>query len=153
MAAQIALYQAELEGILGRGVERASRTETVGNWLGSRLAVSYGPVHSITSMAVGGVSLTPSQYGYDRNTIEPWGFSYVGPVTVVYDGGWEPPRNVPAKSAVVARTARWLNKRTDDDVGVEQSQVEGHNVKWMADGFTAEELKACERLRAPDLAG
>lgn len=153
--AQITLYQGELEALLGRGVERASRTETrTLSLYSTRFDARYGPVESITSVTVGGAAVPPTNYYRDRNGMELWAAYYLNTVLVVtYIGGWDAPDNLPAKSAVKARTARWLNKRTDDDVGAEQTAVEGHTVKWMPDAFTPAELAACERLRAPDQAG
>ena len=154
LTTQIALYQAELEGLLGRAVERAERTETWPGWTGAKVYASHGPVHGVVSVTVGGLPLTTSQYGWDRYGFEaPYSYYPSSTLVVVYDGGWDAPRNQPAKNAVMARTARWLNKRTDDDVGTKASAVEGHSVTWMDDGFTEGELRACDRLRAPDQAG
>lgn len=153
--AQIVLYQAELESLLGRAVERASRTETRTLDIHSvRFDARHGPVHAITLVTVGGVTVPPASYYRDRNGMDLWAVYYTDTtLEVTYDGGWDEPDNLPAKNAVKARTARWLNKRTDDDVGVESSQVEGHTVKWMPDAFTETEMAACSRLRSPYLAG
>lgn len=179
--AQVALYQAELESILGRGVTSGDRSESrviyytgstldsadsgpyshVGEWTmqwggaGLRVAVERGPVASITSIVAGGSTLAPSFYTRTRDGAEVWGGTLVPgtDLVITYVGGHGPPKNLPAKQAVMARAGRWLNKRDDDDVGVESSAVEGHTVKWMPDAFTDAELRACNRLRAPDMAG
>lgn len=159
--AQVVLYQAELESILGRGVTKLSRVESVWCPLGvagtptaDRWYARRGPVHSITGITAGGLAVASTSYARNRNGAEVAGVWTDGTeVVVTYVGGWDAPDNLPAKSAVVARAARWLNRRRDDDVGTESSTVEGHSVKWMADSFTEAELRACSRLRAPDQAG
>lgn len=178
---QIDFYTAELEAILGRGVQLLERTESrviyytgsslestdsgpyshVGEWTmqwggaGLRVAVERGPVASITSIVAGGSTLAPSFYTRTRDGAEVWGGTLVPgtDLVITYVGGHGPPKNLPAKQAVMARAGRWLNKRDDDDVGVDSSAVEGHTVKWMPDAFTDAELRACNRLRAPDMAG
>lgn len=159
IAAQVALYQAELEAILGRGVTKEARVDTLPLPLaGSYWRARRGPVHEISGIEAGGVPLSTTYYARNRNGAELWGGTYGTYVegtdlVVSYVGGWDAPDNQPAKSAVLGRTARWWNKRADDDVGTESSSVEGHAVKWMPDAFTVAELNACERLRAPDLVG
>ncbi len=152
---QIAIYQADLEATLGRGVEKVARTETVlASCALDRFYARYGPVHAITSVTIGGIVQQASHYERSRDGLLLYsGFYEPGiDMVVVYLGGHDTPANLPAKGAVMARTARWLNKRTDDDVGTETSAVEGHSVKWMVDAFTEAELNACHRLRAPDFA-
>lgn len=169
LEAQIAFYQAELESILGRGVQLLERTETRviysdpvpyeqgGQWgsAGLRLIVERGPVASIASITSNAAVLDASSYTRIRDGAEVWGGSAIPgtDIVITYVGGHDSPKNLPAKQAVMARAGRWLNKRADDDVGVESSAVEGHTVKWMEDAFTDAELRACNRLRAPDMAG
>lgn len=154
---QIALYQAELEGILGRGVTRVTRTESVPLPLsGDRWTARRGPVHAIITVTSGEeVLVSGTGYARNRHGAEVWGGTWLAGTSLVvtYEGGWDDPDNRPAKQAVMARTARWWNRRSDDDVGVEQSTVEGHSVKWVEDAFSPSELRACSRLRAPDMAG
>lgn len=152
---QIALYQAELEAILGRAVTNRTHTETA-TWpvTSERWVVSGGPITSVTSVMVNGTALATTEFFPYRDSLAFYSWSAVpGSFTVTYVGGWDSPRNLPAKSTVIARTKRWWNKRADDDEGTESSSVEGHAVKWMPDAFTVAELNACERLRAPDMVG
>jgi hypothetical protein len=152
---QIALYQSELEAILGRAVTNRTHTQTA-TWpvATERFSVSGGPITSVTSVTVNGVALTTTEFAAYRDSLTFYTWSAIpGAFTVTYVGGWDAPRNLPAKSAVIGRTRRWWNKRADDDEGTESSSVEGHTVKWMPDAFTVAELNACERLRAPDMAG
>ncbi len=164
LVAQIALYQAELEGHLGRGVQRLDRTEVVPinappadpelyetpRWYARR-----GPVHSVAEITSGSTVLAATYYTRFRDGAVLLGGTMVEgtDLTVTYTGGWDTPDNLPAKLAIIARAGRWLNKRDDDDVGTESSSVEGHAVKWMVDAFTDAELDACSRLRSPDMAG
>ena len=153
---QIALYQAELEAILGRAVTNRTHVETASWPVNSeRWSVSGGPITSVTSVTVNGVPLVvTSEYAAFRDSLTFYTWTAVpGSFTVTYVGGWAAPRNLPARSAILARTKRWWNKRSDDDEGTESSSVEGHAVKWMPDAFTVAELNACERLRAPDMVG
>lgn len=168
--AQVALYQGELESILGRGVTLAVRTESIPiltrtdglrglppriGEVGNRWYARRGPVRSITSITAGSAVMLPANYTRTRDGAELWGGTPMvagEDLVATYAGGWDYPDNLPAKQAVMGRVARWWNKRTDDDVGAETSGVEGHTVKWMPDEFTPAELSACARLRAPDFA-
>lgn len=155
LAAQITLFQADLEAILGRAVVRRSHVqEAMWPYLGDRLYVSRGPIASVASVSIGGAAVNANDYVVHRDAIEvmTW-LATPGRITVSYVGGWDAPANLPAKQAVRARTIRWWNRRADDDEGVDQSSVEGHSVKWQAEEYTAAELEACSRLRHPDLAG
>lgn len=152
---QILLYQAELESLLGRAVTRRTHTQsTYWPMTADRFGLYGGPVESVTSVTVAGAAVNATDYDVHRDSIEvmTW-LATPGQLTVTYVGGWDAPRNLPARQAVIARTKRWWNKRSDDDEGVKQSSVEGHSVTWMDDEFTPAELAACSRLRAPDMAG
>lgn len=152
---QIALYQAELEALLGRSITNRTHVES-GTWplSGDRFYASGGPITAVTSITIAGSAVNAADFIVHRDSIEvsTW-LATPGAIVVTYVGGWDAPRNLPARSAIIARTRRWLNRRSDDDEGVEQSSVEGHSVKWEADAFTEAELEACSRLRSPDLAG
>lgn len=155
-------YQGELEAILGRSVERRTFTETA-DWplRTDRYYVRRGPIASVTSVTIGGIAQTTTNYRKHRDSIEfgpLWnasGFLWSSSVDLVvtYVGGHPPDVVEPAKAAVVARTCRMLNRHEDEDEGVKTSAVEGHTVAWEADEFTAAELAACSRLAAPDAAG
>lgn len=149
----IALYQGELEEVLGRSVERRSFTETAPWPLRTdRHYVRRGPIASVTTVTIRGMAVASTDYEVFRDSVEvrSW-LATPGVLAVTYVGGWDAEGAKPAKSAVVARVCRMLNRHDDDDEGVKQSQVEGHSVTWMDDAFTPAELAACDRLRSPDL--
>lgn len=148
-------YQAELEELLGRGIERRTVTETAA-WptASERYYVKRGPIASVTSLSVGAVAVAATAYAVHRDAVELWPWTATpGVLSVTYVGGWDAERAKAAKAAVVARVCRMMNRHDDDDEGVRQSAVEGHSVTWMDDAFTEAELKACKRLRHPDFVG
>lgn len=151
----ITAYQAELEGLLGRSVEQRAFTESA-PWphRTDRFYVHWGPIASVTEVVVAGSPVNASDYEVHRDSVEvsTW-LGTPGVIQVSYVGGWDAQRAAPAKAAVAARVARMMARHDEDDEGVEQSSVEGHQVRWQADAFTDAELKSCERLRHPDQAG
>ncbi len=155
VADQIRMYQAELESLLGRAVTKRTHVqEAAWPMTAERYLLFGGPITSVTSVTVAGSTVNSTDYTVHRDSVElmTW-LATPGRLVVTYEGGWDSPRNLPARSAVIGRTKRWWNKRADDDEGTESSSVEGHAVKWMDDAFTPAELAACSRLRSPDMVG
>lgn len=150
---QIAVYQAELESILHRSVEPGEKTEDVQVPSGHAEIVLMGaPVTSITSVHLDGDAMNVSLFevlprgiGYRAGYATP--VNSLGVFTVVYEGGLPASKTVTAKNAVVARTARFLNKRRDDALSAESVSSEGYSVKYEADAFSESELRACSRLK------
>jgi hypothetical protein len=151
----IDLYQAELEEVLGRSVERRTFVEDAA-WpiKTDRFYVKRGPIVSVTTVTIAGLGVAAADYEIYRDSIEVYTWlGTPGLLAVTYVGGFDAERAKPARQAVLARVCRMLNRHEDDDEGTKSSAVEGHSVTWMDDAFTPAEWEACSRLRAPDLVG
>lgn len=155
--AAIARFQADLESWLNRRLGVAARTEI------HRLAydaeycpVNQGPIVSITSVEIQTIGPLDAAWTQISNRgieflVGPlFTVSYPGDtmeVTITYVGGFDAEQWLPARSVIISRTARHMNKRKDDAFGANLVISEGYRVDYDADKFTDEELRTCSRLK------
>lgn len=162
------LMQGELEMITNRPLGPKVITGEIARRVGDQVFLNKTPVISVQSVTSVGSSTLVDATTYK---VRPWGLLMGGSALddafaplewesqgleyqdaeykVNYTAGlstadW---RYQGAKSLLMSRAIRVINKAADDAIGVDRLTQEGYAASYMAEGWTEQELKTAKRLK------
>lgn len=149
--------EAEAVGELRRGLDPQTRTETFTVRPGrTSVTVNRGPITSVTSATVNGVTQPTGSYKASPNTVTFTDLGYhTEPATVVlvYVGGFGATDQDELRPVLMARALRAAVRVLDDTVAASSVSSVGGSASYEPDEWTDAELAKLRRKRRPSAAG
>lgn len=137
--------QRELERYCQRPLERMVRTEQVVPDEYGRLWLKATPIHAVTSPT--GLWPDGNMVGGTHHFLQ-WGFGWLEPVTVTYEGGVDGEDEADIRLAILRIAAREMATRHDDTLTVRDLSTTSPPLQDRRDiGWQPEELAKFDRLR------
>lgn len=146
VTATVQRYAAEFEAAIGRPVS-VEVTDEEAELLGPILVTRYRPVVSVEDISdTGDYTLARGVIQFLDTAAATLG-STPATITVSYTATFDPHSLAAARSAVAARSLRFILRDLDDATGVTSVSEEGHSDNYMEDAWTTAELATIESMR------